>query len=169
VPKEIHAILTQILGKHALSYATIKNWVAQFKHGDSSTCDAPCPGRPKTVTTTEISDQIHKLILEDHRISAKSISEKMRISQEKVGSIIHESLDMRKFSRKWIPKCLPVDKKRQWHKLFEELFKFFRYDPNNFLSKLVTMEENWLHHYKPELKQQSMGWWHSSSLCHNKF
>ena len=49
-PKEIHAILTETLGKHAPSYATVKNWVAKFKRGDFSTCDAPRPGRPKTVT-----------------------------------------------------------------------------------------------------------------------
>jgi len=49
--KEIHAILIETLGEHAPSYATIKNWVAQFKCGDFSTCDAPRPGRPKTVTT----------------------------------------------------------------------------------------------------------------------
>jgi len=48
-----------------------QNWVAQFKHGDFSTCVAPRPGRPKTVTTPEIIDQIHELILKDHRISAK--------------------------------------------------------------------------------------------------
>jgi len=33
-PKEIQAILTQTLGEHAPSYATVKNLVAQFKHGD---------------------------------------------------------------------------------------------------------------------------------------
>ena len=52
VPKEIHAILIETLGEHGPSYATIKNWVAQFKRGDFSTCDAPRPGHPKTVTTT---------------------------------------------------------------------------------------------------------------------
>jgi len=50
-PKEIRAILTETLGEHAPSYATVKNWVAQFKRGDFSTCDAPRPGRHKTVTT----------------------------------------------------------------------------------------------------------------------
>ena len=44
---------------HAPSYATVKNWVAQFKRGDFSTCNAPRPGRPKTVTTPESIDQIH--------------------------------------------------------------------------------------------------------------
>ena len=44
VHEEIHAILIETLGEHAPSYATAKNWVAQFKRGDFSTCDAPRPG-----------------------------------------------------------------------------------------------------------------------------
>jgi hypothetical protein len=47
VLKDIHAILTETLGEHAPSYATIKNCVAQFKR-DFSTCDAPCPGLNST-------------------------------------------------------------------------------------------------------------------------
>ena len=108
-PKEIHAILTETLGEHAPSYAIVKNWVAQFKRGDFSTCDAPRPGRPKAVTTPEIIDQIHELILEDRRISAKSIAEQLGISRERVGSIIHSDLDMRKLSVKWVPKCMNAD------------------------------------------------------------
>jgi len=30
LPKEIHAILTETLGEHVPSYATVKNWVTQF-------------------------------------------------------------------------------------------------------------------------------------------
>ena len=73
-PKEIHAIPIETLGAHAPFYATVKNWVAQFKRSDFSTCDAPRPGRPQTMTSPEIIDQIHELILEDRRISAKSIA-----------------------------------------------------------------------------------------------
>jgi len=73
--KEIHPILKGTSGEHATSYATVKNCVDQFKRGDFSTCDAPRPGRPKTVTTPEIIDKIHELILEDRRISTKSIAE----------------------------------------------------------------------------------------------
>ena len=40
-PKEIHAILKETLGEHAPSFATVKNWVAQFKRRDFTTCDAP--------------------------------------------------------------------------------------------------------------------------------
>jgi len=65
VAKEIHDILKETLGENAPTYATVKNWVAQFKRGDFSTCDALRPGRPKTVTTPEITNQIHEIILED--------------------------------------------------------------------------------------------------------
>jgi len=102
-PKEIHAILTETLGEHTPSYATIKNWVTQFKRGNFSTCDAPCPGRPKTVTIPEIIDQINELFLEDRWISAKSLAEQLGISREWFGSIIHEDLDMRKLFAKWVP------------------------------------------------------------------
>jgi len=71
-------------------------WVPKClnKRGDFSTCDAPRPGRPKTVTTLEIIDQIHELILKDRRILAKSIAEQLGISREQVGSVTHEDLDM---------------------------------------------------------------------------
>jgi len=95
--------------------------VAQFKRGDFSTCDAPRPGRTKTVTTLEIIDQIHEIILEDRRISAKSIAEQLGISRERVGSIIHEDFDMRKLSVKWVPKCLNADQKHQRFQSSEQI------------------------------------------------
>ena len=86
--------------------------MAQFERGDFSTCDAPRPGRHKTVTTPGIIDQIHELILEDRRISAKPIAEQLDISRDQVGSIIHEDLDMWKLSTKWVRKCMNMDQKR---------------------------------------------------------
>jgi len=114
--------LRETLGENAPSYATVKNWVAQFKRGDISTCDAPRPGRPKTVTTPEIIDQIHELILEDRRISAKSISKQLGISRERIGSIIRENVVMRKLSAKWVPKCLNADQKRHRCQSSEQIF-----------------------------------------------
>jgi len=134
-PKEIHVILTETLGEHAPSYATVKNWFAQFKRGDFSTCDAPRPGRHKTMTTPEIIDQIHELILGDRHVSAKSIAEQLDISRKRVGSIIHEDLDMRKLSAKWVPKCLNADQQRQRCQSSEQILEFFGRDPKDFLSR----------------------------------
>jgi len=137
VPKEIHAILTETLREHAPSYATVKNLVAQFKRRDFSICDVLRPLRPKTVTTPEIIDQIHELILEDRGISAKSIAEQLGISRERVGCIIHEDLDMWELSAKWVPKCLNADQKLQRCHSCEKHLEFFRPDPNDFLSDAI--------------------------------
>jgi len=83
-PKEIHTILTDTLEVYAPSYATVKKLVAQFKRGNFSTRDTPRPGRRKTVIIPEIIDQIHELILEDRRISAKSMAEQRNISRDRV-------------------------------------------------------------------------------------
>jgi len=124
-PKKIHAILKEILGKNTPSYATVKNWVAQFKRGDFSTCDAPQSGQPKTVTTQEIIDQIHELILEVRQSSAKSKTEQLGISLERVGSIIHEYLDMGKLSAKWVPKCLNADQNVNSASRLSKIWNFF--------------------------------------------
>jgi len=73
-------------------------------------------------------------LLEDRRISAKSMAEQLAISRERVGSIIHEDLDMRKLSAKLVPKCLNADQKRQRCQSSEQLLEFFRHDRNDFLS-----------------------------------
>jgi len=99
------------------------------------------------VTTPEIIDQIHKLILEDRRISAKSIAEQLGISHERVGSIIHEDLDMRKLSAKWVPQCLNADQNLQRYQSPEQIWSFF-FDTIQMIScrvRLVTMDETWLY------------------------
>jgi len=135
-PKEIRAILTETLGEHAPSYATIKNWVAQFKRGFFRLCCTSFWTTPNR-TTPEIIDQIHKLISEDCRISAKSIGEQLGISRKRVGSIIQEDLDMRKLSAKWVSKYLRADQKRQRCQSSEQILESFRRDPNDFLSLAI--------------------------------
>jgi len=70
---------------------------------------------------------------------------------------------MRKLSAKWVPKCMNAGQKRQRCQSSKQILEFFRRDPNDFLSRLVTMNETWLYHYDPETKQQSMVWWHRGS------
>ena len=90
------------------------------------------------MTTPEIIDQIHELILEARRISAKSVAEQLGISGERVGFIIHEDLDMRQLSAKWAPKSLNADQKLRRCQSPEQIWNlFFRRDPNDFLSGAI--------------------------------
>ena len=83
------------------------------------------------MTTPEIIDKIHEIILKDRRVSDKGIS------RERVGSIIHEDLDMRKLSAKWVPKCPNADQKLQRCQSSEQILEFLRRDPNDFLSGVI--------------------------------
>ena len=76
---------------------------------------------------------------------------------------------MRKLSANWVPKCLNADQKRQRCQSSEQLFAFLWRDPNDFLSRLVTMHETWLYHYDPETKKQSLEWRYSGSPRPKKF
>ena len=82
-------------------YANAKNWVANVKRDDFSTCDAPRRGRHKTVITPEIIDQIHEIYMEDRRVSAKSMAEQLGISREQVGSIIMNIWTRESSPRSW--------------------------------------------------------------------
>jgi len=99
---------------------------------------------------------------------AKSIAEQLGISRERVGSIIHEDLDMRKLCAKWVPICLNSDQKRERCQSSEQLLELFRRDPNDFLSRLVTIDDTWLYHSDPESKQESMELRYSGSLRSQK-
>ena len=76
---------------------------------------------------------------------------------------------MWKLSAKWVPKCLNTDHKHQRWQSSDQLSEFFQRDPNDFLSRLVMMDETWLYHYGLETKQQSMEWRHKGSPCSKKF
>jgi hypothetical protein len=68
---------------------------------------------------------------------------------------------MLQLSAKWNPKCLNADQKRQLRQSSEQLLDFLG-DPNDLLSRLVTMDETCLCLYDPETKQQSLEWRHSA-------
>jgi histone-lysine N-methyltransferase SETMAR len=76
---------------------------------------------------------------------------------------------MRKLSAKWVPKCLSAKQKVNGASRLSKTLEFFRRDPNDFLSHLVTMDETWLYHYDSETKQQSRDWRHNGSPHPKKF
>ena len=79
-PKEIHAVLTKTLGEYAPSYGIVKTGWPSSNVVIFFTCNAPRSWWTKTVTNPEIIEHILELILEDFRISDKSITEHLGIS-----------------------------------------------------------------------------------------
>ena len=56
-PKEIKAELNNVHNTSASAFATVYNWVNEFKRDHTSTCDAPHLGHPIEITMLEIIDK----------------------------------------------------------------------------------------------------------------
>jgi hypothetical protein len=67
--------------------------------------------------------------------------------QERVGSIIHNILDMRELSAKWVPTCLGAGQKRERMLASQGNLDGFRRDPVGFVNRLVTVDDAWFHIY----------------------
>ena len=57
-------------------------------------------------------DKIHDIVLNDHRLKVREISENANILVERVWHILHECLGMKKLSARWVPRFLTADHKR---------------------------------------------------------
>ena len=89
-PKKVKAELDEVHGTSAPVFATIYNWVNEFKRVRTSTKDEHSSGRPVEVTTPEMIDKIYEMVLSDRRIKAREIVGAIGIMQGTVFSILHE-------------------------------------------------------------------------------
>eukprot|EP00106_Octopus_bimaculoides_P023180 XP_014790622.1 PREDICTED: uncharacterized protein LOC106883977 [Octopus bimaculoides] len=161
---EIHGEMKKVLKDGCLSYSIVKIWVSRFQTGHFKVKDEPQSGRPTSATTEDKADAVHVMILEDYWISDKLIAEILGIFHKRIDHIIHNILDTRKFSAKWVPKYLNTNQKHIKVTTLMMICDWFAAAESDFMARLVTMDETWLHHYDPQTKQQSKEWCHSGSL-----
>lgn len=138
---EIYDDMLDTLGEGCPSYTTIRKWGNEFKRGRTSLEDDPRSGRPKTATTPEMVDKVHDLVLNDRRLKASEIAEAVGISKERVLYILHEELDMRKLSARWVPRLLTMEQKRVRSQMSMNNLEIFKRNTTDFLRRFVTCDE----------------------------
>ena len=109
--KETEEKLAMYYKESAPSHGMVHKWFTEFRCGRISTNDDKRPGRPKEVTSQETIDKIHDIVLKDHRLKVREISETVKISVGRVWYILHECLGMRKLSVRLVPRLLTADHK----------------------------------------------------------
>ena len=75
------------------------------------------------------------------------IADIVDISTERIQNILHEKLVMRT-----VPRLLTVEQKRNRMTISEHCLHMFKRNPKEFLRRFVTVDETWIHHYTPEMK-----------------
>ncbi|XP_048241526.1 uncharacterized protein LOC125374615 [Haliotis rufescens] len=141
------------------SSATVKRWVKEFQRGRESFEDDARSGRPSTSTSPENIDTVHKLVMENRRITIHELEETTGLSYGSIHNIIHGKLHISKVCGRWVPRMLTDD------------MKLTRYNanPGDFYFRIVTSDETWVYHYDPESKRESMKWKHATSPKTKKF
>ena len=67
--------LANVYGSSALSYAQVKFWVGEFKHGRTSLKDEARSGRPLDATDEEMCKKIRDLVYSDRGIQVEEIAQ----------------------------------------------------------------------------------------------
>jgi len=166
--KKIKDELDLVHGTSAPSLATVYNWVNEFKRGRTSTKDESRSGRPLEVTTPEMVNKIHDMVLADRRLKLSEIVEITGISKGSVVSILHDKLCMKKISARWVPRLLTIENKRNRVNASTAVLALLQRNPDEFFRRFVTVDETWIHHYTPEMKEQSKQWILSGEPCPKK-
>ena len=154
IGKEIHGELADVYWSSAPSYVQVKFWVGELKRGRTSLEDEARSGRPLDATDEEMCKKIRDLVHSDRRIQVEEIAQALGISHGSVSTILHDRLGMHKLTARWVPKSLSNEQLATRASVCSALLKRCR-SKDDFLLRLVTAYETWVHYYEPENKAQS--------------
>jgi len=162
-PTEIHNALHEVCGDSVVDRSTVSRWASRFREGRKSVQDNPRSGRPVTATDHTSVVIVSTLLEEDRRKTCEEIAHEANMSTASVFRIVTETLQKRKVAAKWVPHHLSEEQKAARKRVAEELLRRYEAEGEQFLNRIVAIDETWIRDFEPELKSQSCQWKHSTS------
>ena len=103
--------------KHStvMSRSKTFEWCKRFKNGRTLVQDTPGRGGSEPTAVVSVNIQrVERLILENRRITCRQLVEQTHLSVGTLNTIIHEHLQFRKVSARWVPRQLSAfDRQRR--------------------------------------------------------
>ncbi len=155
--KESKDMLKQAYGDRVMSMATFYRWYNLFREGREGVEDEPREGRPSTARTEVLKNTADVIVREDRRITVRELAQRLNISVGSAFAILHDDLHMRRVSCRWVPRLLTPEQMTHRVAVCNELRARFHSESTEFRN-VITVDESWMFHYDPELKQQSSQW-----------
>ena len=147
---EICDDLHKVYGDSCLANSAISKWMRRFKDGRESTEDDKHTGRPVTITTEKKVAEIQEFILEDRRVTVKTVARHNDISYGTAQDIMTSKLGMRHVSTRWVPCFLLPDQMGQRVKKCHEYCQRYNDEGENFLNRIITCDETRIHFFELE-------------------
>ena len=76
----------------APSFGMVQKQFNEFRCGRTTSETTPSPGRPNEITTPEMINKIHDILLNDLKVKVREIAEIVSMSTERVVNIFHTHL-----------------------------------------------------------------------------
>lgn len=136
---------------------TIYKWFQKFKHGQKSVSDAPRIGRPKSIRTYANIHRVKTLINTNRRLTIREISEELKINTFTVRQILSKDLQMKRVGPTIMPRILTEKQREKRVRVSQNMLSRVCED-ENFLRKVVTMDESWVIGFDPETMRMCTQW-----------
>ena len=118
----------------------------------------PKSGRPRTSTDDQSVERVLQILEEDHRMTCEEIAHSAGISRASAYCILTERLHKRQIAARWLSHDLSEEQKSRRLETAQQLLHRFREEGNEFLQKVVAIDETRIRDFEPELKSQSSEW-----------
>lgn len=163
-PIRIHERLKNVYGDATVDVSTVRRWVRRCNEaaGQTPLADEKRSGRPVTAVTPCNIQRVDEIIRGDRRVTTGELCRITSLSKGSVMTIIQQ-LGYSKVCSRWVPRMLTAQNKETRKTIASEHLQRFNLEGEEFLEKIVTGDETWVHFFEPESKRQSMEWHHTTS------
>ena len=155
--KSIHEDFVSVFAETAPAYSTVARWVKLFKDGKNNFEDEPRAGRPITEKTQENIELVRAIITENPYATYDEVEAETSLCRGTIHGIIHDSLNLKKVTSRWVPHFLSEQNKRDRVRVCE--FNLERFRDNRWrLCDVVTGDESWFFWRQIGRKQANSSW-----------
>ncbi|GBO26654.1 Histone-lysine N-methyltransferase SETMAR [Araneus ventricosus] len=160
---EIHRRMSKVYGETFISDSKVRKWCRNFDAGRTDVHDAGGQGG-KPVSTDDLVQRVDQAIRGNRRFTIIGLSDLFpEISRSALYTIVSERLEYRKLCERWVPEMLSDHHKTQRMGAALTFLQRYHRDGDEFLDKIVTGDETWVHYETEGTKEQSKQWMHSHS------
>jgi len=132
----------------------VYEWIEKFTSGRTNVTHEEGAGRPSTSINDEKIQQAREMVWTNRRVAIDEVACSLQISHGSAHQIIHDELGFHKVCARWVPRELTAEHKRKRVEICHRLLNRYKNEGEEFLSRIVTGDESWIHHYEPESTQK---------------
>ena len=112
-PIEIRRQMEVQYGDACLSLQQMYEWSRKFLNGVSSVTGSPRPGQAHRVVISEAIGAVEVIVKENRRVTLHEIAAHLDMSHGSAHHIVHDVLQFRKLSARWLPRQLTAELKER--------------------------------------------------------